>query len=214
MRVSGLDSTTMRTGGVKLPVAGNCGMLKGSGQRVRVSGLESTTMRAGGVTLPVAETCFWARAAQLKKWKLEADDTTLLDLLPFLEAVVRTNVPDVRKARTPPSAVHPLAVLASAPVERHGGSPLGGAQSIAVASWLAAKHDGDVLHGRLHTLPYSYPYITLDVMQLCAGRPQVVASYDGEEDVTAAFRARMQQLQAAQAAQKQKRRGLLGGLGS
>ncbi len=50
--------------------------------------------------------------------------------------------------------------------------------------------------------------------QLCAGRLQVVASYDGEEDVTAAFRARMQQLQAAQAAQKQKRRGLLGGLGS
>ena len=77
--------------------------------------------------------------AQLKRWKLEPGDTTLLDLLPFLEAVVRTNVPDVRK---------------------------------------------------------------------------VVASYDGEEDVTAAFRARMQQLQAQQAQQKQRRRGLLGGLGN
>lgn len=77
--------------------------------------------------------------AQLKRWKLEPNDTTLLDLLPFLEAVVRTNVPDVRK---------------------------------------------------------------------------VVASYDGEADVTAAFRARMQQLQAQQAEQKQRRRGLLGGLGN
>ena len=79
------------------------------------------------------------RYAQLKRWKLEPGDTTLLDLLPFLEAVVRTNVPDVR---------------------------------------------------------------------------EVVASYDGEEDVTAAFRARMQQLQAQQAEQKQRRRGLLGGLGN
>jgi len=42
---------------------------------------------------------------------------------------------------------------------------------------------------------------------------QVVASYEGEEDVTTAFRARMQQLQASQAAQKRSRRGLLGGLG-
>ena len=33
---------------------------------------------------------------QLLPWKLEADDTKLLDLLPFLEAVVRTAVPDVR----------------------------------------------------------------------------------------------------------------------
>ena len=33
---------------------------------------------------------------QLTPWKLEADDTKLLDLLPFLEAVVRTAVPDVR----------------------------------------------------------------------------------------------------------------------
>ena len=33
---------------------------------------------------------------QLAPWKLEADDTKLLDLLPFLEAVVRTAVPDVR----------------------------------------------------------------------------------------------------------------------
>lgn len=36
-------------------------------------------------------------AIKLKKWKVtEKDDTTLLDLLPFLEAVVRTQVPDVR----------------------------------------------------------------------------------------------------------------------
>lgn len=34
---------------------------------------------------------------QLDPWKLEADDTKLLDLLPFLEAVVSTQVPDVRK---------------------------------------------------------------------------------------------------------------------
>lgn len=34
---------------------------------------------------------------QLDPWKLEADDTKLLDLMPFLEAVVRTQVPDVRK---------------------------------------------------------------------------------------------------------------------
>lgn len=33
---------------------------------------------------------------QIKPWKLENDDTQLLDLLPVLEAVVRTNVPDVR----------------------------------------------------------------------------------------------------------------------
>lgn len=34
---------------------------------------------------------------QLQKWKSEEkEDTTLLDLLPFLEAIVRTNVPDVR----------------------------------------------------------------------------------------------------------------------
>ncbi len=33
---------------------------------------------------------------QLKPWKLESDDTQLLDLLPFLEAVVRTHVSDVR----------------------------------------------------------------------------------------------------------------------
>ena len=36
-------------------------------------------------------------AIKLKKWKTdEKDDTTLLDMLPFLEAIVRTNVPDVR----------------------------------------------------------------------------------------------------------------------
>ena len=34
---------------------------------------------------------------QLDPWKLEADDTKLLDLMPFLEAVVRTQVPDVRQ---------------------------------------------------------------------------------------------------------------------
>lgn len=33
---------------------------------------------------------------QLEPWKLEAEDTKLLDLMPFLEAVVRTGVPDVR----------------------------------------------------------------------------------------------------------------------
>jgi len=36
-------------------------------------------------------------AIKLKKWKTdEKEDTTLLDMLPFLEAIVRTNVPDVR----------------------------------------------------------------------------------------------------------------------
>lgn len=36
-------------------------------------------------------------AIKLKKWKTEEkEDTTLLDMLPFLEAIVRTNVPDVR----------------------------------------------------------------------------------------------------------------------
>lgn len=33
---------------------------------------------------------------QLPEWKLDPKDTTLLDLMPFLEAVVRTQVPDVR----------------------------------------------------------------------------------------------------------------------
>ena len=33
---------------------------------------------------------------QLKPWRLETDDTKLLDLMPFLEAVVRMNVADVR----------------------------------------------------------------------------------------------------------------------
>lgn len=33
----------------------------------------------------------------MKKWTTtEKEDTTLLDLLPFLEAIVRTGVPDVR----------------------------------------------------------------------------------------------------------------------
>lgn len=36
-------------------------------------------------------------AIKLEKWKTEEkEDTTLLDMLPFLEAIVRTNVPDVR----------------------------------------------------------------------------------------------------------------------
>jgi len=36
-------------------------------------------------------------AIKLKKWKTsEKEDTTLLDMMPFLEAIVRSNVPDVR----------------------------------------------------------------------------------------------------------------------
>jgi import inner membrane translocase subunit TIM50 len=36
-------------------------------------------------------------AIKLKKWKTDdKEDTTLLDMMPFLEAIVRTNVPDVR----------------------------------------------------------------------------------------------------------------------
>ena len=36
-------------------------------------------------------------AIKLKKWKTsEKDDTVLLDMMPFLEAIVRSNVPDVR----------------------------------------------------------------------------------------------------------------------
>lgn len=34
---------------------------------------------------------------QLKPWKKEGGDHTLLDLMPFLEAIYRANVPDVRK---------------------------------------------------------------------------------------------------------------------
>ena len=34
--------------------------------------------------------------AQLRPWKMEPGDTALLDLLPLLEQVFRTNVPDVR----------------------------------------------------------------------------------------------------------------------
>lgn len=33
---------------------------------------------------------------QLKPWKLEEGDHTLLDLMPFLEAIYRANVPDIR----------------------------------------------------------------------------------------------------------------------
>ena len=35
-------------------------------------------------------------APQLKPWKLEGGDTALLDLIPLLEQIFRTNVPDVR----------------------------------------------------------------------------------------------------------------------
>ncbi|KAK9823312.1 hypothetical protein WJX72_001853 [[Myrmecia] bisecta] len=35
-------------------------------------------------------------AVKVRPWKLETEDTCLLDLIPFLEAVYRTNVPDVR----------------------------------------------------------------------------------------------------------------------
>ena len=35
-------------------------------------------------------------AIQIKPWKMEADDTTLLDLMPFLEMIVRSQLPDVR----------------------------------------------------------------------------------------------------------------------
>jgi import inner membrane translocase subunit TIM50 len=37
-----------------------------------------------------------AACAQLKPWKLDAGDTALLDLLPLLEQIFRTNVADVR----------------------------------------------------------------------------------------------------------------------
>jgi import inner membrane translocase subunit TIM50 len=35
-------------------------------------------------------------ALPVKAWSLEKDDTTLLDLMPFLESMVRRNVPDTR----------------------------------------------------------------------------------------------------------------------
>lgn len=34
---------------------------------------------------------------QIKPWKMEDEDTALLDLLPFLEAIWTTNVADVRE---------------------------------------------------------------------------------------------------------------------
>lgn len=37
---------------------------------------------------------------QVKKWKLETDDTTLLDLIPFLEAVCSARQMDVRDVIT------------------------------------------------------------------------------------------------------------------
>jgi import inner membrane translocase subunit TIM50 len=33
---------------------------------------------------------------KIKAWKMESGDHVLLDLIPFLEAIFRTNVPDVR----------------------------------------------------------------------------------------------------------------------
>ena len=36
-------------------------------------------------------------ALQLKPWKKEGGDHTLLDLMPFLEAIYRANVPDIRR---------------------------------------------------------------------------------------------------------------------
>jgi len=36
-------------------------------------------------------------AIEIKPWKLESDDTTLLDLMPFLEMIIRSQLPDVRK---------------------------------------------------------------------------------------------------------------------
>lgn len=36
-------------------------------------------------------------AMQLKPWKKEGGDHTLLDLMPFLEAIYRANVPDIRR---------------------------------------------------------------------------------------------------------------------
>ena len=35
-------------------------------------------------------------APQIKPWKMEADDTELLDLLPFLDALSSTRVQDIR----------------------------------------------------------------------------------------------------------------------
>ena len=36
-------------------------------------------------------------AIEIKPWRMEADDTTLLDLMPFLEMIVRSQLPDVRQ---------------------------------------------------------------------------------------------------------------------
>jgi hypothetical protein len=49
-------------------------------------------MAPGSARCLAVHTC-----AQLQAWKLESGDTGLLDLLPFLEAIVRTNVNDVRE---------------------------------------------------------------------------------------------------------------------
>lgn len=56
---------------------------------------EAATACTAAVRSRLTHVCTSA-VVQLAPWKLEADDTKLLDLLPFLEAVVRTAVPDVR----------------------------------------------------------------------------------------------------------------------
>ena len=40
--------------------------------------------------------CNALHCVQLRPWKMEPEDTALLDLLPLLEQIFRTNVPDVR----------------------------------------------------------------------------------------------------------------------
>ena len=50
---------------------------------------------------------------QLKPWKLDAEDTALLDLLPLLEQIFRTNVADVRAVvRSFEGQVRPIALFA------------------------------------------------------------------------------------------------------
>lgn len=64
---------------------------------------------------------------QIKPWKLEQGDTVLLDLIPFLEAVVKNNVSDVRsviksyEGQDIPTAYRQELLLsfATAPVKSH-----------------------------------------------------------------------------------------------
>ena len=37
-----------------------------------------------------------ANAVGIRPWKMDADDTQLLDMMPFLEMVVRSQLPDIR----------------------------------------------------------------------------------------------------------------------